>query len=122
MRKASRTEQARAATQHWWRQRLTALCLLPLTVWFILGLAQLPQLTYGGFLDWIRTPLNAITLGIFMLLGLFHAVMGLEVIIEDYVHHPALKVGALKTIRFVLVLAEAAAVVSILKLSLPDAS
>ena len=122
MRRPSAPEQARSATLHWWRQRLTALCLLPLTLWFILGLAQLPQLTYSGFLDWIKTPWNAITLGIFMLLGLFHAVMGLEVIIEDYVHHPKLRAGALKTIRFVLLLTESAAVLSILKLSFPDAT
>lgn len=73
----------------WWRQRLTALALIPVGIWFVVCLAQLPDTDYSAIRTWFRNPLNTGLLLLFAMAALYHAALGLRVVIEDYIpSHP----------------------------------
>lgn len=80
---------AKAGVEHWWAQRVSAVALIPLTLWFVASLIAHTQSDHATFLAWLRAPLNAVAM-ILLLLALFHhTALGLQVIIEDYIHSRA---------------------------------
>ncbi len=86
---------AGVGSHEWWRQRVTAIALVPLTFWFALSVARLPGMEYGEVLDWIKDPWNSILLLSFIIVVAYHALLGLQVVIEDYVHTDWIKIFAL---------------------------
>ncbi len=82
---------AREGSHHWWRQRVTAVALVPLTLWFAVSVASLPSVEYVDAVRWIGNPWNTILLLSFILISFFHAMLGLQIIIEDYLHNEWLK-------------------------------
>lgn len=91
---------AKAGFGHWWTERVTAVALVPLSVWFVASLIAYSGGGYETFIDWLGAPVTA-GLMILLLIALFwHAALGLQVVIEDYVHSGA-KVWALLATRFV---------------------
>ena len=80
---------ARDGSSHWWAQRLTAVALVPLTIWFAFSLLGIPLGEYATLFLWIAKPLNAILLILFVLILVYHSSLGLQVVIEDYVHGSA---------------------------------
>lgn len=86
-------------SRHWWHQRLSALILAPLGLWLALSIAIQGLGDYGRFVDWVGVPLNAALLACLCLAGVYHAVLGLKVVIEDYVHIPGLKVAAIIAVQ-----------------------
>jgi succinate dehydrogenase / fumarate reductase, membrane anchor subunit len=87
---------AKEGAGHWWSQRLTAVALALLGVWFIASLASLGSFDYSAVTAWIARPWNAALLSIFVAVMSYHSHLGVQVVIEDYVH------GAAKTISIVL--------------------
>jgi succinate dehydrogenase / fumarate reductase membrane anchor subunit len=85
---------AKEGTEHWWGQKLTAVALVPLTLWFAIALLGLDAGDYETVRNWIAKPLNGILLILLLLAGLYHSMLGVQVIVEDYVHGP-LKVVSL---------------------------
>ncbi|MGY0652729.1 succinate dehydrogenase, hydrophobic membrane anchor protein [Luteimonas sp. A537] len=80
---------AKAGVEHWWAQRVSAVALIPLTLWFVASLIAHTHSDHATFLTWLRAPLNAVAM-ILLLLALFHhTALGLQVVIEDYMHSPA---------------------------------
>lgn len=77
---------AKGGTGHWWAQRMTAISLVPLTIWFALGLLDLPHGNYEMVVAWIAQPLNAILIVLLIISLIYHSSLGLQVVIEDYVH------------------------------------
>lgn len=70
----------------WWAERVSAVALVPLTLWFIASIIAHTGSDYATFLAWLRTPL-AVVLMILLLIALFHhTALGLQVVIEDYIH------------------------------------
>jgi succinate dehydrogenase / fumarate reductase membrane anchor subunit len=107
---------AREGTGHWWSQRMTAIALAPLSLWFLWFVATLPgsdQTTVGTALG---HPLNALLMLAFVVSLFYHAYLGLQVVIEDYVHPRALEITLLVLIRFGAVLAVLATTIAILRL------
>ena len=107
---------AKSGTQHWWRQRVTAAFLVPLLIWFAVAMASLMGADYATMVAWISSPLVAILLITLLGLGFYHLALGLQVIIEDYVHGEVAKVVGLllsKAACFLLGLAGIFAVLSI---------
>lgn len=76
---------------HWWWQRLTAVLLVPLGLWFVFSLLTLDVLDYRYVSDWLSHPLNALGVALLMLVLSLHSQLGVQVVIEDYVHDPARK-------------------------------
>lgn len=71
---------------HWWMQRLSALALAPLVLWLVLSLATIATLDHATVTTWIASPTNAMLLAALVLVVCFHMALGLQVIIEDYIH------------------------------------
>lgn len=80
---------AKTGVGHWWAQRVSAVALIPLTLWFVASLIAHTGSAHANFLAWLRAPLTAILM-IMLLLALFHhTALGLQVVIEDYMHSRA---------------------------------
>jgi succinate dehydrogenase / fumarate reductase membrane anchor subunit len=80
---------AKEGTGHWWAQRLTAISLVPLTIWFAIALLGLPHGNYEMVAAWIAQPLNSILIVLLVISLIYHSSLGLQVVIEDYVPGPA---------------------------------
>ncbi len=74
---------AKEGVDHWWRQRLTAIALVPLGLWFVVGAIGLVGADYNAAADWVASPLNAVLLLLLILATFLHAELGLQVVIED---------------------------------------
>jgi succinate dehydrogenase / fumarate reductase membrane anchor subunit len=110
------TGPAKQGVSHWWVQRLTAVALIPLGVWFLVSLLALPAFDYATIITWMSGTWTALLLTLFVLVSTYHSQLGLQVVIEDYVH------GGTKTLTIVLltfvhVLIGAAATFAILKVA-----
>ena len=86
---------AKNGVGHWWAQRVSALLLVPLTVWFAFALVGLPLNDYAAVSIWMAGGSNPVWLALLLLALCWHSRLGVQVVIEDYVHGPALKLSAL---------------------------
>jgi succinate dehydrogenase / fumarate reductase membrane anchor subunit len=102
---------ARSGVHHWWVQRLTALALVPLAIWFAVSILCLRSLDHATVVAWLAQPWTALT-------AAWHSRLGVQVIVEDYVHAAGAKTLLLVLSAFVHVLAAAAAVFAVLKVAL----
>lgn len=108
---------AKTGVHHWWLQRVTAIANLLLVVWFIVSLVRLPDLGYQTVTDWIGQPLVAVPLILFVVSVFWHLRLGLQVLIEDYLHEGA-KVASLLALSAFAVAGGLVGVFSILKIAL----
>jgi succinate dehydrogenase / fumarate reductase membrane anchor subunit len=90
---------AKEGVDHWWLQRLTAVALVPLTIWFVTAIIRLAGADIETVRDWIASPLPAILLVLLLIATFWHASLGLQVVIEDYVHSDFAKLGLLIVVR-----------------------
>jgi len=89
---------AKEGVEHWWAERVSAVALVPLTLWFVASIIAHTGSDYAIFIDWLRTALATISM-ILLLIALFHhTALGLQVVIEDYVHTGA-KFAAVIVVR-----------------------
>jgi len=111
------TGSARDGTGHWWAQRVTAVALVPLTLWFFLSLLLLPAIDYETVRAWLAQPGSSL-LGV-LLIGVltYHSYLGTTVIVEDYVHGGSAKVVSLMLLRFLYVLFGGASILAILRVA-----
>jgi succinate dehydrogenase / fumarate reductase membrane anchor subunit len=107
---------ARQGVHHWWAQRLTAVALIPLVVWFAVSLVMLSGADYGVARAWIGSPLVMVLLTLTIAVGLHHAQLGMQVVIEDYVHSDGAKLALIVLVRFIAVFFGLAAIVAILRI------
>src|SRR5215472_9919598 len=77
---------AKEGVEHWLLQRITAVALIPLTLWFVIALIRLIGADLDTVQDWAGRPLPAICLVLLLIATFYHASLGLQVVIEDYVH------------------------------------
>lgn len=109
---------AKEGTEHWWQQRVTAAALFILGLWFVVSVAGLEQFSEADLQAWVAEPFNAVML---LLLGVtlaWHSMLGVQVVIEDYVHGKGLKVVSLVLSKFVHVFLAIAAVLAVLSVAL----
>lgn len=104
--------------EHWWQERVSAIATLLLTVWLGASLALLPALDFATVRDWLASPFAAVPMLLFIAAAFWHLVMGLVVVIEDYVHEPGNKFFALLLVKFAGLFAAALAMFAVLKIAL----
>ncbi|MBS0611865.1 MAG: succinate dehydrogenase, hydrophobic membrane anchor protein [Proteobacteria bacterium] len=108
---------AREGVTHWWAQRVGAVALVPLCLWLVLSLAALGSLDHEAVVGFLRQPLNTLLALLLVLAGAHHSYLGVEVVIEDYVHAPAAKITGLVLSRLAHMLAAAAGVFALLRIA-----
>jgi len=106
---------AKNGTGHWWSQRVTAVGLVVLGLWFAVELISLDSFDYQSMTVFLSSPYNAVLLILLVGTLMYHSMLGVQVVIEDYVHHGSLKVVSLMLIKFAHVLAGALGVFSVLR-------
>ncbi len=80
---------ARKGVGHWWAERVTAIALVPQTIWFLASVVALTGSDRAGVVTWLRTPSAAICMVLLLVALFYHMALGLQVVIEDYVHSGA---------------------------------
>ncbi|MCC7258036.1 MAG: succinate dehydrogenase, hydrophobic membrane anchor protein [Gammaproteobacteria bacterium] len=108
---------AKSGFGHWWGQRLSAGALVLLGLWFAVSLLGLASTDYWAVAAWVGEPRHAILLILFLITLLYHSSLGVQVVIEDYVHEAPAKVSALVVNRFLHVALAVAGVYSVVTLS-----
>jgi succinate dehydrogenase / fumarate reductase, membrane anchor subunit len=105
---------AKDGTGHWWAQRVSAVALIPLTLWFLLSLLALPALDYDTVRAWLSVPLSGLLAVLLVAVLTYHSYLGTTVVIEDYVHAAGTKILSLLLLRFLYVLVGGAGIFAIL--------
>jgi succinate dehydrogenase / fumarate reductase membrane anchor subunit len=109
---------AREGVGHWTLQRLTAIANVPLVLWFVFSAMALAGSTYAEVAAWLSSPLSATLMILLVASTFYHARLGLQVVIEDYVHHEGIRIGALAALTLVIILLAVACIVAVLKVSI----
>jgi len=113
---------AKHGVDHWWGQRITAMALVPLGVWFGVSLLLLPRFDYATLTQWINHGWNAVLLVTLILVIAQHSYLGVRVVVEDYVHPPGVRMVTLLVLQFAHVLIAVMGVLAVLKVALGNAT
>jgi len=108
---------ARGGSSHWYAQRVSAVALVLLALWFVVSLASLAGASYEQVTGWLRSPLNSAMALLLVIVGAWHAVLGLQVVVEDYVADKGARVVALVAIKFAFVVAAVVGVLAVLRIA-----
>lgn len=105
---------AKEGVQHWWMQRVTAIALIPLSLWFVATIVCLSDVDRATAIWWLGSPMTFGLMSLFLVALIYHAVLGLQVVIEDYIHSHATKLVLLVLLQFAGFALAAAGIVSML--------
>jgi len=108
---------ARSGSHHWWMQRLTAIALVPLSVWFVASLLMVVTADHATAIQWLRSPLVAILCSALIVALFYHAQLGIQVVIEDYVHAESAKLVSIVLVKLVSLLLAAACLFAVLSIA-----
>jgi succinate dehydrogenase / fumarate reductase membrane anchor subunit len=108
---------AKEGVEHWWRQRTTALLLVPLTLWFVISAIGLIGADRAAIAAWMHNPMAAVFMILLIVATFYHAALGLQVVIEDYVHGEAARITTLLAMRLLCILFVLRGVLAVLKLA-----
>jgi succinate dehydrogenase / fumarate reductase, membrane anchor subunit len=103
---------------HWWLERLTSLSTFLLFIWFGVSLVRLPALDHRTLTEWLAEPIVAVPMLLLVVSTFWHLKLGLQVVIEDYVHDEGSRFFWIVLVNFVSVFAAALALFSVLRISL----
>jgi succinate dehydrogenase / fumarate reductase, membrane anchor subunit len=106
---------AKDGTAHWWAQRVSAVALIPLTLWFVFSLLTLPAFDYDTVRTWLSVPFSGFLAVLLVAVLTYHSYLGTIVIVEDYVAAAGMKVLTLLLLRFLYVLCGGAGIFAILR-------
>ena len=106
---------AKEGVEHWWRQRTTALLLVPLALWFVVMVIALAGSDRAALVAWMHNPMAAVLTILLIVATFYHAALGLQVVIEDYVHRESTKVVSLVLLRLACWAVGAAALFAVLR-------
>ncbi|HET7203095.1 MAG TPA: succinate dehydrogenase, hydrophobic membrane anchor protein [Steroidobacteraceae bacterium] len=110
---------AKGGSGHWYSQRMTAVALVILGLWFVASLALLgPGASHESVVRWLSSPFTATMAVLLVLVGGYHAQLGMQVVLEDYVGDKGLRTVVLTAVKFLLVTASILGVLAVLRLAL----
>ena len=104
--------------EHWWHERLSSIAALLLYVWLLVSLLRLPALDAGTLAEWLSQPLAAVPMLLLVYTTFWHAKMGLQVVVEDYVHEEGGKFFWIVLINFAAILGGMLGLFAVLKIAL----
>jgi len=104
--------------EHWWLERLTSLSTFLLFIWFGVSLLRLPALDHRTITEWLAEPLVAVPMLLLIISTFWHLKLGLQVVVEDYVHEAGSKFFWIVLINFLSIFAGALALFAVLKVAL----
>ena len=108
---------AKEGVSHWWSQRVTSVALLLLGLWFVTTLLRMPTFSYEFVVAWIAMPLNSVLLLLLIGTMVYHSQLGVQVVVEDYVHHHGLKIATMLLLTFAHVTLAALASFAVLRIA-----
>lgn len=106
---------AKTGTSHWWMQRVTAVALIPLSYWLITFLNLSLNAPYQQTVEWLAIPLNTLCIVAWVLAVFYHAALGLQVVIEDYIAAEGVKIAAVWTVNMSFLLLALAALIAVFR-------
>ncbi len=109
---------AKEGTHHFWMQRVSAVALVPLGLWFLIGLITLTGSDYDTAAEWLRSPTSTVLCIALIVATFYHAYLGMQVVLEDYIHTKGLKLFSLLFLKFACALMGTASVVAVLRVAL----
>jgi succinate dehydrogenase / fumarate reductase membrane anchor subunit len=109
---------AKSGTGHWWAQRVTALALIPLVIWFVISMIVITGANHETALSFISSPINAVLLTLLIIATFYHGQLGLQVVIEDYIHTKWLEVTLILSVKGGAIFLGVASVYAIIAISL----
>ncbi|NJO56477.1 MAG: succinate dehydrogenase, hydrophobic membrane anchor protein [Rhodospirillales bacterium] len=104
---------AKEGVGHWWAQRVSAIALVPLSLWFVFAAISMIGADYGQFVEWIGSFGNALLMILTVVALFYHASLGMQVVIEDYVSGEGARVITLLAVKFVLYALAASCVLAV---------
>ncbi len=112
-----------AAVGHWWLQRVTAVALIPLLLWFVVSLmtAMLSK-DVGQVANWFASPVHSLLMVLLLVAMFWHAKLGFQVVVEDYVHTPFAKYFLLLANNFIAIAAIVLGTLAVLRMHMIDLS
>jgi len=94
---------AREGGEHWLTERVTSIALLLLSTWLIASLLLLPDLGRQTLIEWLRAPSGAVPMALLIVVGFRHALDGMKVVVDDYVHEPGTNFAVNTMLLFLVV-------------------
>ena len=108
---------AKAGTGHFWMQRITAISLIPLSFWMVSYTEQLLNATHAEIISWIAGPVDTVLAIAWIVAAFYHSALGLQVVIEDYVHTEWMKISSIWAMKLTFIFFALAAIVAIFRIS-----
>lgn len=108
---------AKSGTHHWWMQRLTAVALVPLSLWFVASLINLATADHATVVAWLSSPVTAVLLCALIVATFHHGQLGLQVVLEDYVHTEWLKLMSIVLTKLLALLLAAICLFAVLSIA-----
>src|SRR5699024_4269786 len=109
---------SKSGVTHWWAQRVSAAALVPLTLWFVVCIINSVGADYAAVLVWLSSPMQAVLMVLYLAAIFYHSHLGLQVVVEDYIHVEWVKVATLVVLQFVNILLGVLSIVSVLMIAL----
>jgi succinate dehydrogenase / fumarate reductase membrane anchor subunit len=113
---------AKEGVSHWWSQRVTSVALVLLGLWFVASLLRMPNFGHEVVTTWMAMPLNAVLLLLLIGTLIYHSQLGVQVVVEDYVHHHGVKIATMMLLTFAHVALAALAIFAVLRLAFGGAA
>lgn len=108
---------AKEGAHHWWMQRVTAVALVPLTLWFVYSIVSIAGADSATAHAWLARPLNAVLMLLLIAATFHHLHLGLQVVLEDYLHDEGVKIASVMAVKLLSVALAVASAFSVLKVA-----
>ena len=108
---------AKEGVNHWWGQRIAGVALVPLILWFVIALIQHTGADRAVVVAWLHQPVTAVVMVLMLVASFYHMALGVQVVIEDYVHTEFTKITLLVLDKFLCAILAAAGIFAVLRIA-----
>ena len=108
---------AKECVAHWWAQRISAVALIPLILWFVIAMVALTDAEHGTVVAWLHAPFPAIVTVLMLIAAFYHMSLGIQVVIEDYIHTEWFKICAIVLNKLLAFALAAAGIFAVLRIA-----